>query len=267
MSATRVLIVAACLAVALPTAARAGEVRLSMQGGHVTLVARDATVRQILTEWARVGKTRIVNMERVPGGPVSLEFRDVPESQALATILRTVGGYMAAPRHTADATLSRFDRIVVMPTLAPAAPATASAAVSRPAPPAPNRFPGGMGPGGMPGRFPGRPGADPNMGSGDPEEDEEEPVEEDEEEDVEPDIMDAPTPAQPVGLRQPGMMPTPEPPYRPGVEPDTRNRQPAQPSLRPMPPAGAAVPGMIAPGPTTRPQTPPQPTKPPGLPD
>ncbi len=79
MSATRVLIVAACLAMGLPSAAQAGEVRLTMQGGRVTLVARDATLRQILTEWAKVGQTRIVNMERVPGGPVSLELKDVPD--------------------------------------------------------------------------------------------------------------------------------------------------------------------------------------------
>ena len=38
---------------------------LSIHDGRVTLDAQDVTVRQILTEWARVGKTRIVNGERI----------------------------------------------------------------------------------------------------------------------------------------------------------------------------------------------------------
>jgi hypothetical protein len=86
----------------------------------VTLVAHDATVRQILAEWARVGNTRIVNLERVPGGPVSIELTNVPEATALTIVLRSIGGFMAAPRAVADGRLSGFDRIVVMPVLASA---------------------------------------------------------------------------------------------------------------------------------------------------
>jgi hypothetical protein len=41
---------------------------LSIHDGRVSIVAKDATVRQILTEWARVGRTKIVNVERIPGG-------------------------------------------------------------------------------------------------------------------------------------------------------------------------------------------------------
>ena len=59
-----------------------------MQNGRVSLVAKDATVRQILAEWARVGQTKIVNVERVPGGPVTLELTNVPEAQALDVLLR-----------------------------------------------------------------------------------------------------------------------------------------------------------------------------------
>src|SRR3954463_1762955 len=102
------------------------EVQLTMQNGRVSLVAKDATVRQILTEWARVGDTKIVNIERVPGGPVSLELTNVPEAQALEVVLRTLSGYIAAPRPVESANLSRFDRIILMPTLAAARPATAS---------------------------------------------------------------------------------------------------------------------------------------------
>jgi hypothetical protein len=102
------------------------DVQLTMQNGRVSLVARDATVRQILTEWARVGHTKIVNMERVPGGPVTLELINVPESQALDVLLRTLSGYITAPRPVEAVNLSRFDRIIIMPTLAAARPASAS---------------------------------------------------------------------------------------------------------------------------------------------
>src|SRR3954463_9470648 len=103
------------------------EVQLTMQNGRVSLVAKDATVRQILAEWARVGDTKIVNMERVPGGPVTLELTNVPEAQALEVLLRPISGYITAPRPVETANLSRFDRIILMPTLASARPATPSA--------------------------------------------------------------------------------------------------------------------------------------------
>ena len=96
-----------------------------MQDGRVSLVAKDATVRQILTEWARVGQTKIVNVERMPGGPVTLELTNVPEAQALDVLLRSLSGYIAAPRPVEAANLSRFDRIILMPTLAAARPADA----------------------------------------------------------------------------------------------------------------------------------------------
>jgi hypothetical protein len=104
------------------------DVQLSMQNGRVSIVAKDATVRQILTEWARVGQTKIVNVERVPGGPVTLELKNVTEAQALEVLLRTLSGYITAPRQTDATNLSQFDRIIIMPTVASARPASASAA-------------------------------------------------------------------------------------------------------------------------------------------
>jgi hypothetical protein len=115
-------------AVLIVTAATASaDVHLTMQNGRVSLVAKDATVRQILAEWARVGDTKIVNMERVPGGPMTLELSNVPEAQALEVVLRPLSGYITAPRPVEAANLSRFDRIILMPTLASARPATPSA--------------------------------------------------------------------------------------------------------------------------------------------
>jgi len=97
------------------------------QGGRVSIVAKDATVRQILTEWARVGQTKIVNVERIPGGPVTLELSNVPEAQALDVLLRALSGYITAMRPVEAANLSQFDRIIIMPTLASARPAPSSA--------------------------------------------------------------------------------------------------------------------------------------------
>src|SRR2546426_5869500 len=98
------------------------EVKVSMQDGRVSIVAKDATVRQILTEWARVGQTKIVNVERIPGSPVTLELDNVTEAQALDVLLRSLSGYITAPRAVGAANLSYYDRIIIMPTLASARP-------------------------------------------------------------------------------------------------------------------------------------------------
>jgi hypothetical protein len=143
-SSLRTLVAAAGLVCLCHGVAAAGTVTLTIRDGRVTLVARDATIRQVLTEWAKVGQTRIVNLEKVPGGPVSIDLADVPESQALRIVLRSIGGFMAAPRAVPDATLSRFDRIVIMPVLATAAVPTSS--VTLPQRPG-SQLPSGMRPG------------------------------------------------------------------------------------------------------------------------
>ena len=135
MRAFSTLALAGGLSLALATQASA-DVRISLRDGRVSLSAKDATVRQILTEWARVGRTQIVNVERIAGGPITIELTNVPEQDALDMLLRSLSGYMVAPRAAAIADASQFDRIIVMPTTAaprPAAPASASAAP----PPAP----------------------------------------------------------------------------------------------------------------------------------
>jgi len=116
------------LAVSLAASIASAEVRVTMQqGGRVSIVAKDATVRQILTEWARVGQTKIVNVDRIPGGPITLELTNVPESQALDVLLRALSGYITAMRPVETDNLSQFDRIIIMPTLASARPGPSSA--------------------------------------------------------------------------------------------------------------------------------------------
>lgn len=103
------------LALSAPVSA---QVQLSIHDGRVSLAATNVTVRQILMEWARVGQTKIVNVERIPGGPVTLELDQMPEAEALDLLLKSVTGYMAAPRPVNVPTLSRYDRILVLPTAA-----------------------------------------------------------------------------------------------------------------------------------------------------
>jgi len=115
---------AGCL---LWASAASADVQVLLNNGHVSIVAKDATVRQILTEWARVGQTKVINVDRIPGGPLTLELTNIPEGQALDVLLRSVSGYLAAPRGTSVANLSMFDRIIVMPTAAAPRPAAQAA--------------------------------------------------------------------------------------------------------------------------------------------
>jgi hypothetical protein len=104
----------AILAVLTAASTASADVRLTIQGGRVTLIAKDATVRQILAEWERVGQTKVINAERIPGGPLNLELINVPEQKALDVLLRLVSGVVLAPRVGPIGNLSSFERIVVM---------------------------------------------------------------------------------------------------------------------------------------------------------
>ena len=125
---TAKMIAGGALLLVLAASTASAQVQLSIRDGRVTLTATNATVRQILTEWARIGQTKIVNVERIPGGPLTLQFTNVPEPEALDILLRSVTGYLAAPRPVAVANLSHYDRILVLPTAAtPRVPVVAGA--------------------------------------------------------------------------------------------------------------------------------------------
>ncbi len=110
--------------------ADAGDVTLTLRDGRATIVARNASLQQILREWALRGATRFVNLERVANTPISLELKDMPERQALAILLRSVAGYIAAPRAVLNRSASQYDRILILPTsMASTAPAMPPRAV------------------------------------------------------------------------------------------------------------------------------------------
>ena len=106
--------------------ALAAGLKLTIRDGRVSLDAQDVTIRQILTEWARVGKTKILNLERVSSATVTLKLENVPEDEALDVILRAVAGYFAAPRAVPVADASKYDRIALMTSTSAPAPNTAS---------------------------------------------------------------------------------------------------------------------------------------------
>jgi hypothetical protein len=100
----------------VPARVDAQQLTLHIQNGIVSLDAQNVPIRQILAEWARIGGARIVNGEKVTGGPVTLQLNGVSERQALDTILRGVSGYMLASRQPGSAGASAFDRILILPT-------------------------------------------------------------------------------------------------------------------------------------------------------
>jgi hypothetical protein len=168
--------VTSALMCALATTASAGELRLSIANGRVTIVAQDVPIRQILDEWGRVGQTQVVGAERLTGTPVTLELHDVPEGRALETLLRSASGYIAKPR-SGTAGTSSYDRILIMPASKPPAMSAAPPAfnASRPQPQVvmPNVVvdddgePNGiMPPGAVPQQFPGQPPLQPGMQPG-----------------------------------------------------------------------------------------------------
>ena len=105
---------AVALLALIPSTARAGEVKVTLNQGLVTIIADDAPISRILAEWARVGQTKIVNGDKMMT-VVSLQLVDIPERQALDILLRSASGYMAAERPAALQGASAFDRIMILP--------------------------------------------------------------------------------------------------------------------------------------------------------
>jgi hypothetical protein len=104
-----------------PAAAQAPSVSIQFQNGYVSLQARNAPLRTILNEWARTGRTTIINADRVAGAPLTIQLTNVPEREALATLLRSVSGYVLGARQVASSGPSTFDRIMIVPTSSVAA--------------------------------------------------------------------------------------------------------------------------------------------------
>jgi hypothetical protein len=212
-----------------PVSAQA--VRLEFHDGKVNLTAQNASVRNVLSEWARLGGTQVVNAERVSGAPVTLQLTDIPETQALDILLRGTAGYIAGERTTTEpaGTRSSLDRIMIVPTAG-----TASVAAVRPGvtpPPFVQQVPQPFI----------QPDPDDNPTS-----------------DVPPDDDRRPRSVPPVlRLVQPGNQAAPQP----SPVADDQPPQPAGTQQAPANPfgiqTGTSRPGMVTPAPAPQPQRPP----------
>jgi hypothetical protein len=93
----------------------AGDLKLTLDNGRVTLIAKDVPLRQILDEWARIGKTTIVNGDKLMGPPLTLQLVDRPEREVLDVLLRSASGYIVAQRQISLAGASQFDKVMILP--------------------------------------------------------------------------------------------------------------------------------------------------------
>jgi hypothetical protein len=121
----RHIILTIALAGVAAVPAGAQQLTLEFNQGLVTVDAASVPVRTILNEWAKRGGTKVIGSERISGAPLTVKLVDVPEAKALEVILRSVAGYMAAPRSMGQGA-SVYDRILVMATSAPPPAATAT---------------------------------------------------------------------------------------------------------------------------------------------
>lgn len=112
-------LIAATAVLAGAAAPAAAELELSFDAGRVTVVASDVPLAAILAAWEQAGHTRFVAADSLPARPVSVHMENVPEREALRVLLRTAGGYIAAPREAAQAAgqpgRSAFAQVLIMP--------------------------------------------------------------------------------------------------------------------------------------------------------
>src|SRR5258705_1573538 len=111
----RSVVVGSLLIAGSASLAAAGDLKLTLDNGRVTLIAKDVPLRQILDEWARIGKTTIVNGDKLMGPPLTLQLIDRPEREVLDLLLRSASGYIAAQRAVSIADASVFDRVMILP--------------------------------------------------------------------------------------------------------------------------------------------------------
>jgi hypothetical protein len=224
------------------TLAAAGDLKLTLNNGRVTLIAQDVPLRQILEEWARVGKTTIVNGDKLNGPPMTLQLVDRPEREVLDVLLRSASGYIVAQRAESVPGASVFDKVMILPV---------------------SRGPVGVAANTSPTPFNNR---QPIMQPAPIPDDDDPPVEQ-------PQVL-PPGMVVPGGVQNPAvqMPPGQQPPVtstRPGFLPappvgqPNPYAQPTVPGAQPIVPPGAQVPGIQAPVPG---QIPPTVVRPPGGP-
>ena len=235
----RTLLLALALSVAAAWPAGAQNLKVEFHDGRVSVEATSVPVRTILTEWGKIGGTKIVGADKISGAPITVKLINVTEAQALETILRSVAGYMAAPRN-AGAGASTYDRIMVLATSSAPPPVATNA---RPGPQQPSTAFNGTQ------RFV-PPRQRPEQA---------EPAEQDEpdENPPNPPVFTFPQQGQNGFVNQPGQFQTAPANgvvVMPGAVPT--NTQPQTAPAQPQAPIGVSQPGMMVQPPTPQPATP-----------
>jgi len=226
----------------------ADTVQLTIRDGRLSLVAVNATPAQIFDAWSRAGGVMILNAERMPAAPLTIRLDNVPEEQALDTILRSVSGYLARRRAVPAGGGSMFERIVILPTpQGPRPPVTAAAGAVSSLPVSQPRQGVQPPPQNQPQGIPQAPGVTRLVGS------DGQPVEDDQAGAPQPfNPGDPVTQQPPVGAPRGAAVPV-QVPAQPAQQ---QSPAPQQPSA----PAGVPRPGMVVPGPQSPQQQPsPQP--------
>lgn len=100
--------------------AQTSRVSLVLDERGVTLDARDATLREVLSEWERVGGIKLLNAEVLDERRVTLQVSAVGEREALDILLRDLGGYVLGLRGANASGRSQFGTLVLAANKGPA---------------------------------------------------------------------------------------------------------------------------------------------------
>jgi hypothetical protein len=92
----------------------ARQLKLTFNQGKVTLIASQVTVREIMTEWAKLCGCYVEGAEKLTGGVLMpMQFEDDPESVVLGSLLRGAGGYLLGPRAPGSPGASVYGRVAI----------------------------------------------------------------------------------------------------------------------------------------------------------
>jgi len=114
-------------AAALPLQQQAQQpapVEIAFSAGHVSLLASDTPVAELLAAWAREGHVELAGVEYLGARRITLRLTNAAEADALRAIVGSVGWYFTVSRDTPAAAESAFQRIVIRPEAATAASAS-----------------------------------------------------------------------------------------------------------------------------------------------
>ena len=85
-------------------------------GGLVSLVANGATVREVLSHWEAKGGTKFNGADRLTGTALTLQFDHRPETEVMASLLRSASGVVIAAKGEGATGASSIGAVFVVAT-------------------------------------------------------------------------------------------------------------------------------------------------------